>query len=156
MEERIDSGLESCKNLLELCLVEFDEQDFSAISKLSSVRELKVKTSSVKSTLGLEGCESLESLLLGNCRKLASIKHIGGHVALRTLHIDGSKKISDFDVLDNLSSLEVLILIDCGEVPSLKFLNKFPSLREIRIFGRTKILDDDLSALERIETVVLP
>jgi len=110
----------------------------------------------VKSSVGLEGCKSLESLLLGNCRKLASVRQIGGHAALRTLQISGSKKISDFDVLDNLPNLEELIMIDCGEMPSLKSLNNFPSLREFRIFGRAKILDDDLSPLEGIETVVLP
>ena len=134
-------GLENCKNLSSLGLIDYSEQDLNPIRSVGSLKDLRIKTAGIVSVEGIEELHRLERLLLGNCRKLTSIRSINGLEQLESLEIEACRKISDFDELTNLPKLEHLRLTNCGEIASLAFTDNFPSLERLVINGNTTIAD---------------
>jgi Leucine-rich repeat (LRR) protein len=147
------SGLEKCQNITNLCLIDFIENDFSAVSQLINLKELMVKTASIKTLNGVQHFPLLEKLLLGNCRNLESIEDIVYLKNLASLHIELCAKIKDYIAIGKLTRLKRLRLIDCREISSIKFIENLHSLNKLSLLGNTDILDGDMIPAKNIEEV---
>lgn len=111
---------------------------YSALSSLELIR------SSIESLEGVGRLESLGSLSLVYCRKLADIKLLTEANLLRELSIDNCKSIGNFDCLGEASSISKLKLSDCGKIESLSFISRMSRLAFLSFVG-TNVLDGDLS-----------
>jgi len=152
-DNNIISGLEGCSNIKELCLIDFKEKDFSKISHLYQLKELKIKTASIKSTEGLERLTQLEKLSFGNCRYIKSIKEVNYLTQLTSLEIDACTKIEDYDRLINLINLNKLELTNVKGLPSIKFITNFHSLDKLMLLGNTEVLDGDMKPAQVVKQV---
>lgn len=137
-------GLELCQNLTWLCLIDFKEVDFSAISQLTKLKDLQVKTASVKTLNGIQTLSSLENVLLGNCRLLKSIDDISGLQNLSSLEISTGTQIEDYAVIGSLSNLKRLKFEDCKGIASIKFIEHLQNLERLSLLGNTTVLDGDM------------
>ena len=146
-------GLERCKHLQRLLLIEFGETDLTKIRLLTELKNLSIKTSSVKSLDGIEGCKCLESILLGNCRQLKSVVRLNHLHKLRKLALDVATQISDYQSLSDLPALVELEIRDCKKIDSISFIKQFPSLKKMILTGNTEIMDGDLTPVAALEEV---
>lgn len=147
-------GLANCKNLKELCIWSFKEDDFTVVKELTTLRVLDIRTSSVKTSEGLQHLHSLEQLLLGYCRSLRSIKDINGLQKLKSIIIESCSKIEDYEYLTKLDNLENLELINVKGIKSIKFIENFRSLQKLFLVASTEVLDGDLTPATFIKRVV--
>src|SRR5207245_2121956 len=132
------SGLDACRQLRDLCLVDFPQKDLAVTRHLANLTRLRIKTGSVKTLDGLEQLTVLDTILIANCRRLTSITSINGLPNLRTLEFESCRKIADFPVLADLPSLEVIRLVNCGPIGQVDFRARLPSLREVQLLGDTR------------------
>jgi len=146
-------GLEKCRNIKTLIIWSFKEKDFNAISHLSELVDLEVKTGSVETTAGLENLKHLESLSIAYCPRLKSIKEISSLKKLSSLEIWACSKIEDYDELKGLDSLTSLKIVNGKGISSIKFIQNFPALNKLSLSGNTVILDGDLTPAKNIEKV---
>lgn len=146
-------GLDHCTGLSSLCLIEFKEADLSKASNLKNLTDLRVKTASIQSLYGLQGLVNLQSLNVGNSKKLQSIKAINHLPKLKELYFDTCPNVKDYVEVTDLPNLETLSLIDCGKVQSLKFIERYSSLQKLSLLGNTVIVDGDLVPAKRIKSV---
>lgn len=146
-------GIEKCQNLTSLCLIDFKESDFSAISQLINLKKLIVKTSSIKTINGLQNFQLLESLLLGNCRSLRSIEEITHLKELTSLDIELCSKIEDYNFIGSLYNLKSLDINDCKGVNSINFIQSLHQLQKVALLGSTDILDGDMTPAKNIKEV---
>jgi hypothetical protein len=146
-------GLDNCTNLSSLGLIEFKEKDLQKIEGLASLVDLRIKSATIESLQGADKLINLQSLNIGNCKKLHSIKAINHLSKLKEFYLDICPSIKDFDEVTELPSLETLSLIDCGKVQSLKFIELYPSLQKLSLLGNTVIVDGDLVPAKRIKSV---
>lgn len=100
------TGLENCHKLIRICLIDYKEVDLFPIKRLTNLKELVIKTSSIKTLDGVEGLKSLELILLGNCKSLKSIKLLNSLKKLRKIDVDTCPGITDYDSLIDVPSLE--------------------------------------------------
>ncbi|MGA2296644.1 MAG: leucine-rich repeat protein, partial [FCB group bacterium] len=146
-------GIENCKKIKKLCLIQWKEKDLSFVGNLDNLIELKVKTASIKNLHGLENLKLLENLMFGNCRYLTEIKALNGNTSLKSLEFWSCSKIEDLGSLDNLPNLERLEFIDCKDIKSIKFIKSFPRLNKLCLNGNTSVLDGDLKPALGIKDV---
>ncbi|OYU95796.1 MAG: hypothetical protein CFE21_11705 [Bacteroidetes bacterium B1(2017)] len=146
-------GLNSCIGLKKICLIEFKEEDLASINCLINLRELVIKTSSIKSLDGIQNLNMLENIKLGNCKSLESIQFINNKVALKNLEFETCSKIIDFDKLTTLPKLNLLKITDCKDLQSIKFIEHFNNLNKLIILGNTVIKDGDLLPAKNINEV---
>lgn len=146
-------GLEKCQNLKTLYLIDFKENDFSAISQLTGLEKLVVKTASIKSVTGIQNFSSLESLSLGNCRMLKSIADIPSLQKLKLLEIDLCAHIEDYTFIGSLINLVTLRLTDCKGISSIKFIESLPALNRLALLGNTDVLDGDMTPAKNVNEV---
>lgn len=139
-------GLEKCGKLTSLGLIDYSERDLHPVSCLHNLTALRIKTASITTLSGVDDLTQLESLLLGNCRKLVSICAINGLKRLKVLEIESCRNISDYEELTDLTSLENLRLTNCGDIASINFAKNFQSLRRLDVLGNTKILNGGWNA----------
>lgn len=109
-----------------------------------------IKTGSIKTLHGIEGLTNLESVMLGNCRKLTSIVALNSKDKLRSLEIESCRRIQDYEALTHLPCLESLRLTNCNGINSIGFIENFPLLKKIALIGDTKVRDGDMRAPDRI------
>jgi hypothetical protein len=148
-------GIEFCEKLIELVLIEYCEFNLLPLGRLRKLREIVVKTASIKSLMGIGDLGSLERIALGNCRTLRSIKFLNGLEKLKSIELESCTKIEDYESLAQLPSLEELTIIDCKGIKSIKFIKNFPLLDKLSILGNTDILDGDLFPAQNIKKVVV-
>jgi len=148
------AGIEKCRSLQEIFLIEFKEADLSKIKMLTQLKRLSIKTGSVKNLSGLENLTSLEYILLGNCRSLQSITTVNGLKDLKEVKIELCPKITDLGLLTDLPSLEALEIIDCRTIQSIGFIRNFLSIKYLNLQGTTDVLDGDLTPAKDIPDVV--
>jgi len=146
-------GLEKCQNLKTLCLIDFKETDFSAISRLTRLEKLVVKTASVKAITGIQNFSSLKSLSLGNCHALKSIADITGLKRLKLLEIELCAHIEDYTFISSLINLATLRLTDCKGISSIKFIESLPALNRLSLLGNTDVLDGDMTPAINVKEV---
>lgn len=146
-------GLENCKKINSICLVDYSEDNLLPISSLKNLEELKIKTSTIKNLNGIENLTNLKSVVLGNCKKLTSIIELNNLKNLRNLTFDLCPNIKDFDSVKHLSNLEELSLIDCKSVNSIKFIENLDNLKKLSFLGNSDIKDGDLKPAQKIKDV---
>jgi hypothetical protein len=146
-------GVENCISLLSLCLIEYKGKDLMSFQNLCSIKDLRVKTATIESLNGLQHLKKLESLSIGNCKKLISISNISLLPKLKNLELEQCPNIKDFKLLLGLKGLENLSLIDCGEIESIGFIDNMPSLSRLSLIGNTVIKDGDLTSAKKIKTL---
>lgn len=146
-------GIENCKKLTSLCLIEFKEKDLFKIKDVNSLVELRIKTSSIETLEGIEQLINIEKLSLGNCKKLYYIEQLNNLINLNTLEFDSCPSIQDFNKLIALNKLQTLILNSCGNIQSVGFMQNFSSLAKLSMLGNTNIVDGNLLPLSNIKTL---
>jgi Leucine-rich repeat (LRR) protein len=147
------TGLENCKKLSSLTLVEFKEKDLQKVQGLKSLVELRIKTGTIENLSGADKLLNLRTLNIGNCKKLQSIKAINHLPNLKELYLDTCQNINNYEEVTDLPNLEALSLTDCGKVQSLKFIERYPALQKLSLLGNTVIVDGDLVPAKRIKSV---
>jgi hypothetical protein len=146
-------GLEKCQSINSLCIIDFREENFSSISRLRKLRNLKVKTASIKSLEGIQDLKMLETLLLGNCKRLETLNAIGPLIHLISLNIELCPKIEDYNPIGILFNLKSLRITDCKSVNTIKYINKLSSLESLMLLGNTDVLDSDLTPAKNINNI---
>jgi hypothetical protein len=147
------NGLEDCLSLSYLCVIGFKEQDLRKLSNLTGLSDLKIKTGSIESLDGIGSLVNLRNVLIGNCKKLASIKAANGLQMLQQLEIDTCPAVKDYSAITNLPNLESLRLINCGNVESIKFIENITSLSKLALLGNTVIVDGDLLPAKELKSL---
>lgn len=146
-------GLEKCRKLSSLTLVEFKEKDLQKIASLASLNTLQIKTASIERLDGIENLINLQNLHVSNCKKLQSIKAINHLVKLKELYLNTCPNINNYNEVTDLPGLEIFSLTDCGKVQSLKFIERYHSLGKLSLLGNTVIVDGDLVPAKRIKSI---
>lgn len=99
-------GISNCVKLEDIGLIEYTEKNLLPVSGLLGLKDMRIKTSSIKDLTGVEKFKLLETILLGNCRSLESVKQLNGLQRLKKITIDTCSKIKDYSSLSDLPSLE--------------------------------------------------
>jgi Leucine-rich repeat (LRR) protein len=147
------TGWERLKRLESLSIMDCTEKSLSFVRPLTALKDLWVGTGSMKDLNGIEGCKGLESIVLGNCRWLATIAGLNHLPNLRKIELDAVSKAKDYDRLDDLPSLAELTIVNCRDIPSIRFIRHFPSLKKMTIVGNTVVADGDLTPALGVEQV---
>jgi len=146
-------GFENCTRLSSLGLIEFKDQDLAKFRNLENLTDIRIKTASIESLNGLQGLANLQSLNIGNCRKLTSINAINQLPKLRNLEFEKCPSIKDYKLVTSLPILESLSFIDCGGIESINFIEGLPLLSKLSLLGNTVITDGDLMPAKNIRSV---
>jgi hypothetical protein len=146
-------GLEKCVNINELCLIEFREDDLKAVSNLNKLRNLKIKTSKIKTLLGISSFHALEMCLLGDCSRLRTINELAELSGVKNLVFDICPGIKNFSSLSSLTGLQVLSLNNCKQIDSIKFVEHLKELKKLTLLGNTDVVDGDLIPAKNIAEV---
>jgi hypothetical protein len=146
-------GLDKCIRLSSLGLIEFKEADLAKLTNLKSLIDVRIKTASIETLDGLSELNNLQSLSVGNCKKLVSIRAINELPQLQHLSFDTCPNIKDYDCITSLPVLQSLSLTDCGSIASIKFIESYPLLSKLSLLGNTVITDGDLFPAKRIKSV---
>lgn len=128
------TGLEKCKNVKDLCLVEFPKDDLTVVSDLTKVSRLRIKTGRMKTLSGMKNLNELKILELGNCRRLVSVAALSGLQNLESILIESCRKIGDLSVLSALPNLRKLNFFNCGPIPD-ELIKNLASVTEISLGG---------------------
>jgi len=134
-------GIEACKEVIDLCLVDFACEDLRIIKGLSKVSRLRIKTGTIRNCSGIEGLSDLKEVAIGYCRRLTSIAAMTGLHELRMINIESSRKIADYELLTDLPKIDVIQLTSCGLIQRFPWKQNLPSLRELRLLVGTKIAE---------------
>ncbi len=106
-----------------------NENNFDNLPDIPELEYLEINWSNSFSFIGLSKFKNLKRLELHYCIKLqllAGIEKIAQ--GIEVLHINQSKKLTDFEKLHHLRNLKTLCLNDCGKLENLDFLKGFPLL----------------------------
>jgi hypothetical protein len=147
-------GLEKCQKISSLCLIEYTEENFYPISPLQNLKNLIVKTGSIKSVNGVERLLVLENLLLGYCKLLKSINSLERNFNLKSISFERCSNIEDYTPLGHLSNLDILQIIDCKGINSIRFVQNLSALKKLMLLGNTVVLDGDLMPAKGIKEVI--
>lgn len=132
----------------DLFLQEVQASDFTFLSNIENVKLLRIKSSSIKSMIGLESTTSLTELRLGGVRSLKSITHELPST-IKKLELDS---ISALEIVDakNLLNLEELEIVDCAKIETLKNFEMCKKLKRVCFRGKTNIKDGQLDFLRGV------
>ncbi len=119
-------------------------KDLTSISNSQEVKRIWFMQCGLKSLAGIERFCKIQDLSFDYIRSLEDISQLS-YVSdsLRALSIENCPKITDFNVLYDLTNLEHLHLYGKNELPSLGFLNKMKKLKTF-VFSMN-VQDFDLS-----------
>lgn len=111
---------------------------------VTSLVDLDLCQSPVRTLAGLENAKCLSKLGLSYCRQLEDISALSSmRDCLTMLDIESCGKIKDFSVLTELHSLEHLRLYGSNILPNLSFLHEMSKLKTLTF--TMNVLDGDLS-----------
>jgi hypothetical protein len=147
-------GIEKCQNIDSLCLIDFKEDDFTRIAQLNKLRALQIKTSSVKTLEGLHKFSALETLSLGNCKRLKTIKDMANVKSLKYLNIEFCPNIKDYSSIGELSKLEALEITDCKNINTIQFIQNLGMLEKLTLLGSTNVVDGNMIPAKSIKEVI--
>lgn len=83
--------------------------DFEVLRSLSSLRELEIWDTHVESLEGIQGCTSLERIVLARPRKLKDISALTALPNLKKIDISGALVLEDYSPIARIPSLESFI-----------------------------------------------
>jgi hypothetical protein len=140
-------GLQTCKNLLELNLTNYNSsnKDFSDYHHLEKLKKLMLIQPKITSLEGIGTLTNLRTLDFFRATKLETIYSIKElKDTLEEVQFESCRKITDFESLAELKNLKKLVISKSGEIKSLSFLKSLKKLEFISFWG-TNVLDGDLS-----------
>ncbi len=133
------------------------EKDLSRLPEAPSLKTLGLLRSTVTSLAHLDRFPELEKLSLTMAKALTSLAALSGCAGLKSLEVDGGKKIQDLQAsLSGCRSLERLVLMNVSDLQDVRFVEKMPELRWLNLMG-TSVIDGDMTPLiehPRLEHVV--
>lgn len=130
---------------------------FDAVCKMSNLRGLYIKWSSIKSIDNLRLLKQLRHLHLGSSSQVESIDVIGELGTLVTLELQQLNRVSDFSIVSGLKSLEGLgidgSIWTAQKIDTLKPLEESHNLRYVTLTN-TKVHDKSLDPILRLDKLV--
>ncbi len=137
-QKRSESWMEH-EGIIDLTILKYRYDNLLPLSKMKSLKRLKIVQGSIKSLEGIEKLKNLETLHIYDTRRLTSLDSLLKSSSIKNLIIEAYSKITDWDFLSEMKQLRQLNLTTAS---SLKFASKLPNL----IFLRSrKVLDKDRS-----------
>nr|WP_314289628.1 hypothetical protein [uncultured Capnocytophaga sp.] len=115
-------------------------EDFVVFNKLKRLGLMKFKLSEFNA---IENMSNIEHLGMGYNSKMTDISWIKKAPTLKSVAISNCSKITNWEMLGNLSNLETIII----EISSIDFLSNLPNLKEVRFIGKTYVKDNRIKHL---------
>lgn len=143
------STLFDCTTLKRLFVNRYDARDTNRFSQLVNLESLSILNAPIENLVGLDRLQKLQSLRLGNLKRLTSLNGIQGLLNLVELNINTCPKVKSINEVSSLSQLRRLYLNNCGDILSLKPLQNVGKLESVLFYESTNIVDGDLSPLMR-------
>jgi hypothetical protein len=140
-------SLFDCIGLKKLYVNRFDGANTDPFGRLINLESLTILGSPIVSLGGLTPLVKLQSLRLGDLRKLESLKGIENLTHLEKLEINTCRKIGSIEQIAHLVNLRELHLNNLGSIASLKPIGSLHNLWCLTFYGSTDITDGDLSPL---------
>ena len=126
------------------------------ISNLTSLENLEISHSGIRSFAPLRGLSKLKTLSLQVCHGLENLDGIEALQDLRFLNLNEVGRINSLESLAPLKNLEVLTIVDAKEIQSVAPLAALKNLKAVWIGGtRTKITDGDLTPLTKLPKLAM-
>ncbi len=123
------------------------EKDLSRLPEAPHLQELGLLRPLVTHLTHLDRFPRLEKLSLTMARSLTSVAALTGCTALKSLEVEGARKIQDLRAtLSNCRGLERLVLTNVAELQDVRFVEQMPQLRRLILTG-TPIIDGDMTPL---------
>lgn len=148
-------NLETCERLSSLTLSGYRSSDKSIekMPPLNSLITLDLFTTDITSLVGIGKFPLLKELTLFRANRLEDISALReSGITLTVIEFCSCKRISNYDVLGELTNLKRLIIANSKDIPSLDFVRPLPDLDFLSFVG-TNIKDGDLSPCVGIEYV---
>ena len=118
-------NIDKCSHLKELTLWKYADESLQLLESFPELEELSISDSKIRNLDGIEYCKTLKSITLRRNRNLESIKSLMTRQnTLTELVIDGSKKLTDYNPVGELSNLKYLYLLGCGAASNADFVEK--------------------------------
>lgn len=138
------SGLDHCPSIRRVHVSAFKRETLEGLSWLSSVKELTLIQTGLRSLKGVDAASGLRELSISYARLLRNIGSLAGLDGLRRLELESSRKIEDFADIGSIPGLEFLLLKQCGALASISFIERNLHLVGLALID-TKVTDLDLS-----------
>lgn len=126
-----------------------DNLDLKVISHLNSLVRLEVSDASIVSMTGIERLDNLERIDIFSLPKLMDISSIAMCKSLKILHVNQTRRLTDFSVLAESNSIEQLRLLT--RVDSVDFI---PAMKSLKKFFCNALQTNDLSPLLKASSLV--
>jgi hypothetical protein len=160
----------NCPNITHLGVGNLPVNQFSELSKLNHLIDLRIGNSKIESLdmfpvmtnlevldlsylnkienlNGIEKFINLKNLEFYNLSKLENITSISECVFLSKLSIENCKNILNIDGVDGLYELEYFAINNCSSIESLTPLINLKKLDKVFFIENTNVIDGDLSPL---------
>lgn len=147
------SSLFECRSLVRVIVSRYSGRDLKPYAGLRDLRSLTVLNAPVEKIRGLDPLQNLQSLRLGDFKKLVSIDGIEVLSSLKVLSLDKCRGISSIEPIGSLPRLRVLDLSNLGDIETLKPLETLRELERVTFVESTNIVDGDLSPLLRLKNL---
>lgn len=112
------------KQIDDLHVIDYEEDDLSPLSGLASLRRLRIESGTMKTLAGLERLPQLETLFISNTRRLTDVDAILNSRSLRNIMMESYQKVQDWDFLKKKD----LRCIHLGTARSIDFIQEMPAL----------------------------
>ncbi len=116
------------ESIIDLHIHALKTANLQCLSKMKSLKRLRIDVASIESLDGLELLPHLESLLINDVKNLISFEALFQTKTLKHLRIEKYKKNMDWSFLVNLKTLESLYLY---EATSIQFIKDMPALEVV-------------------------
>ncbi len=110
-------SLFNCLGLEHLFLGKYSDTDLSRLSKLTSLKYLRINTGSLRQLKGIENLKNIETLMLMQATKLEDLSGIESLTNLTRLRIDNCNNIQNMGLIKKLSNIKTLEIV--GTTPGL-------------------------------------
>lgn len=140
-------SLESCEQLRNLTLTRYKSSDktLERISPLSSLITLNLFVTNIFSLAGIGRFPLLKELTLFRANRLEDISALRDiKNTLTMIEFDSCKRISNYEVLGELTNLKRLLIGSSAAIKSLSFVRSLENLEFLSFMG-TNVVDGDLS-----------
>jgi hypothetical protein len=129
---------------------------FDSLRQQTQLQKLHFKWGDYFDLTVLSGMKNLSTLELGGASALTSVEPLSKLSALRTLHIEGCRRLLDFGAIGELAQLEELVVWDGFNGPRLhaNSLDFVRGLTNLNLLSFSPIVDSlDFSPVLQLQTV---
>lgn len=122
-------SINKCLHLRELTLWKYPDENLLLLEAFPDLEELSINNSQIRNLKGIEYCKKLTSITLTQNRNLETVNSLTTvHKTLTELVISGSKKLTEYTPVGELSNLKELYLLGCGASPNINFVENLKTL----------------------------